>query len=487
MPKVGFTQTEWHKKLQLMADSGKLNNGKGGTPTDVNIKAMYDKILICRRHKQINSSSITTFFTHKSSVTDTDECTCGFHKTAKRKVSSSSTSTTSTSSLLVSSPRKNKKGKFIIRPGQSLSPRIPVVSTAIVPTKNQVYDIGCSLPQIPTKLSFSEVQDNPIKTITMDGFLDLFIFAPINGFCPFCKSRKIYAKRNSTHLKMVLRMYNFPFYCQRVDIDCKECKKMIISSDSRYVETLPHHTRFKMTFFHTGACTGIDYNMIRGMRNGMSAVTVQQMASGAIELLYSNLVREYVNTAEAAIASVLTNYSTYKLFPPLQKAWMAASYLIVAAFIRDFSMNRDELCRELQSYVSKLSLAVDHQKKVVNRVKKTNDELQIGKQSFVIVGDLGLIMNYVVVPDTSDHWTESAMDEVYNRHINNGIYNGPLTVFVDCGCCNGKLNTQNESTTAIEDDTVSLFYVVSLLSSIRVIVTYFWIILYFIFYIFLYI
>ena len=102
----------------------------------------------------------------------------------------------------------------------------------------------------------------------------------------------------------------------------------------------------------------------------MPVVVVGRMVEGAIKKKYSNLVREYEHKAKEAVDAHLSTYGSYKAFPFLDKAWIAASYLIVAAFIRDFSNNREELCREIQLYLASLLLAVDHQKQVVNRVKK---------------------------------------------------------------------------------------------------------------------
>ena len=363
MPNEAKGDTEWMADLKRFALSGKNKMGKGGPKynTDKKYKDLYAAILRCRRHQNVQSISL---FVQKNS-TDTNDCTCGLHVKLKEPPPPSS---------------HQYRG-------------VPI----IIPPKKKEYDIGCCLPKIPEQIPFHAVKSTPIKMITKPGYLDLFIFAPLNGFCPYCTSNTIHAKGNAKHLKCVLRLGDFPLYCQRVNIECKACKKMITSSDSQYVVTLPFQTRYQMPFFHTGRCTGIDNNMILNMRLGMSAAVVERMAEAAIGKKYSNLVRQYKHTAQEAIDADLSTYDSYKEFPPLEKAWIAACYLIVGAFVRDFSINREELSREIQSYLASLSLAVDHQKQVVKRVRKTLDELYMGNQTFVIVGDLGIIMNYVVV------------------------------------------------------------------------------------------
>ena len=204
--------------------------------------------------------NIGSFF-QKDRTVDTNECTCGQHQ------------------HVVAKQRKKE-------PPPSHA-RVPILP----PMMNEYeYDIGCRLPKIPKAISYHQVKATPIQMITSPGFLDLFVFAPMNGFCPFCKSNDIQAKQNASHLKLVLRLDDFPYYCQRVDMRCNTCRKMITSSDSRYVVTLPFRTRYQMPFFHTGACTGIDNTMIRCMRNGQPAAVVGRMAEGAIKKKYSNLV-----------------------------------------------------------------------------------------------------------------------------------------------------------------------------------------------------
>ena len=74
----------------------------------------------------------------------------------------------------------------------------------------------------------------------------------------------------------------------------------------------------------------------------------------------------------------------------------------------------------------------------MKKVKSDAASGELGGQAYTICDDLGLILNYVVVPDTGETWVHDALDEVVTRH---GI-NCPKTLFVDCNCCNGKLKSE---------------------------------------------
>lgn len=76
---------------------------------------------------------------------------------------------------------------------------------------------------------------------------------------------------------------------------------------------------------------------------------------------------------------------------------------------------------------------MDHQRKVVRSMKTGKGE--VNGQSFCVVGDGGIILSYVVVPDTRGDWTDEALQEVVDRHP---VNHRPGYVYVDRDCCNGK-------------------------------------------------
>lgn len=307
--------------------------------------------------------------------------------------------------------------------------------------------MGCYLPKIPETDDYGldYMRNNPIKFIRKEGYLDLFLFAPTNGHCPHCKSNKIVGRGVSSWLKLVLKADDFPMYCRGMDIKCVDCNSFIKSMDSRYVNTLPSKEKLQMTFLNTGQSYGIDNAMVRGMRNGQTASSISANAKAAIQLKHGILRRLYEEKAKTIINSTFYSYETFEPFPPLPESWFAASYLIITAFLRDYQILRPELYREIQTVRSSSSMSADHQRKVVKRVKKNKDqELGMGSQTYIVNGDRGVVHNYVVVPDTAGEWTHLALDEIYHRHLNeNGEYEGPRILFVDCGCCNGKLKDPN--------------------------------------------
>lgn len=65
-----------------------------------------------------------------------------------------------------------------------------------------------------------------------------------------------------------------------------------------------------------------------------------------------------------------------------------------------------------------------------------------GGQTFTICGDFGLVCGVYVVPDTSLSWASKAMEEVVDRHKSAGV-GVPHSVYMDCGCCSGRLESSH--------------------------------------------
>jgi len=109
---------------------------------------------------------------------------------------------------------------------------------------------------------------------------------------------------------------------------------------------------------------------------------------------------------------------------------------LTAMFIRDYWENKSHI---IGAILSNHSLAVDHQWKVVKRTLG-GDIVGRGGQTFTICGDFGLVCGVYVVPDTSLSWAKQAMSEVVARHKRARV-DVPPSLYMDCGCCNGKDNT----------------------------------------------
>jgi len=127
-------------------------------------------------------------------------------------------------------------------------------------------------------------------------------------------------------------------------------------------------------------------------------------------------------------------------FQPFPTEYTLKGPQLIRAFIQDYLSERIYLQREQALLVSEIALAVDHQRKVAKKILKSDNE--INGQSFIIVGDGGIILTYVIVPDTSLKWVDHAMCEIARRHA--GAL--PKLCYVDCNCCNGSLGGRTEKT-----------------------------------------
>lgn len=182
----------------------------------------------------------------------------------------------------------------------------------------------------------------------------------------------------------------------------------------------------------SGKANGVSKELITSMTLGSHAQTLENHCRANITHLYLNIKQNY----EARKASAFTIDDDN--FPEFPEDWVGKSPALLTAFIKDYFVEKPALMAELKSIVLENSLAVDHQRKVVKTAKKLPD-LCSGSQSFTVVGDLGLIHNYVVVPDTGAIWIDKCMLEIGERH---GA-NLPPTCYVDVNCCNGKRREEN--------------------------------------------
>jgi len=265
--------------------------------------------------------------------------------------------------------------------------------------------------------------------------LDLFIFGPLSGKCYKCGSAEIKAARRCSHLKFVYRIPR-PMYALGIDIICVSCGTTVKSIDGNYVKTLPPIDARRMTFFQVGKSYGIDMDMMTNLRMGDSGTSIAAAYRVNLDAhwwrakcMYDDLVSKEMRLCGAAASGVAPYYS-------IPEEWYVSSYTLIAGLIREFLLYKDELLREIQSCVSEQAFAVDHQAKVVKRVRQSDGDVR-ATQSFTICGDKGLILNYCVVPSTGIEYQHDALDEVCARHGSKC----PSVLFVDCGCCNGRPHT----------------------------------------------
>ena len=464
MPKKGKTDKEWEVTLKDFAASGKATLKTGQQPGRASKWIeKYRGIKKCPAHNVGNNQlSIPCLFTSSRSngkANSTINCSCGYHEayiTRKppppppRKQTVPTPKLTKTVPSPTKSPQKVIPGQSLVKavhkaiiPGQSLMGRAsqvvapPVVASPVPTVTKTRYSTGSKLPGHPEWKGYGVdyLRANPIKWITKESFLDLLIFAPTTGYCPHCTSKNIFA-HGASKAKFVYGKV-FPYWCLGVNIRCKDCSKMVKSIDVRYVATLPRADRMRMPFLSTGRSNGVDYYLIVQMRLGQSAKGVAQSQNCSSSLLHQSLKAKYEQHASNVVRLQHDRFDGIENFENLPDDWLVKPFTMIKAFICDYLMHRADLCLELQGNTVTLSAAMDHQRKVVKRVRRQSNELEMGQQSFVITGDLGVILNYVVVPDTGTQWTNKALNEVASR------FDGQRILFVDCGCCNGRLRNDN--------------------------------------------
>ena len=144
------------------------------------------------------------------------------------------------------------------------------------------------------------------------------------------------------------------------------------------------------------------------------------------------------------------NVAPRNAFPPFPSHFVPHRAHLTAMFVKDYWENKSHILREIRSYVSNHSLAVDHQRKVVKRTL-SGDVVGHGGQTFTICGDFGVICGVYVMPDTALSWAKKAMCEVISRHKSAGV-EVPRFLYVDCGCCNGKVGSQSTSSDVSTSD-----------------------------------
>ena len=213
-----------------------------------------------------------------------------------------------------------------------------------------------------------------------------------------------------------------------------------MSYDSAYLETLPTAIQVQCTFV-TGKGNASDIGIIRLLRSGMSVAHLERYAEAAIREQYLQLKATYLELWDkvAALGGLgKVNTAARDAFPPFPSHYVPKRPHLTAMFIKDYWQNKDGLLRELRAILSGHALAVDHQRKVVKRTIG-GGVVGSGAQTFTICGDFGVVCGVYVVPDTSLTWAKEAMAEVIQRHEVVAA-DTPTFLFVDCGCCNGKLH-----------------------------------------------
>ncbi|KAF4730048.1 hypothetical protein FOZ62_023899, partial [Perkinsus olseni] len=399
MPKDGKPDAEWRKILTDFAASKARTMPRGRAPPKTSKwYGEVQKILKC----PFGTS-------HPFKPKEVRGCECGYHPTVKDDTK-------------VSEPSK-----------ATIGGAIPVASIAGTNLERLMSkELSAAMPRKPESLTVADVRD-VIAWQIRKGFIDLYIYGPTSGSCPSCKDCSMRANAVS-RMKMVYRQ-GWPCYLIGIDLKCRSCGAHCLSFDSSYRATLAKRLQ-PFPFIVSGSAMPVCKKLILALRMGVAAKVLEEQIRATIRSEYMTRKREYESAAAAKLALKLAG--SFEPFPPFPEEYVAKSPALLQAFLVDYDRNRDDLRREQAALVSATAIAIDNQRKVVKRTKVDVTKGEAGTQSLTAVGDGGLILGYYVVPDVGRISMKLAMEELVERHGPDG----PKLLYVDTGCCNGKLSTE---------------------------------------------
>ncbi|KAF4708292.1 hypothetical protein FOZ62_003690 [Perkinsus olseni] len=395
MPKVGKPDAEWHRAMQEFAQSRAKTMPRGCAPPK---KSKWYSVMV----KIINCPFGTR---HVLRPTEIRGCECGYHQ-----------------------------------PKAAASP-VPQGSEAKCPTTL----ITTTIPKKPDSLLVGDIRGKNGFAPQAANTLRVYLYGPTIGQCTSCYARDM--RVNAVSKLKLIYTDSWPIFAQGLDLKCKKCGSHCTTFDGNYIKTLPRHMQ-NMPFVAYGAAFGVGKSLILALRLGTAAKNLEEQVRANLTRDYTACKRNYEHDAARKVElKIASGYEPYGNFP---EEFVPKSPALLQALLSDYYQHRDSLRREQRALRSTNALGIDHQAKVVGRVKKDPTGQAVGTQSFSIVGDLGLVLGYYVVPDTSGVWLEKAMTEVLDRHGETV----PPIVYVDCNCCNGKLRSTHDEPAPSPDQKV---------------------------------
>lgn len=261
------------------------------------------------------------------------------------------------------------------------------------------------------------------------------LFGPTSGKCPKCGGPVVSKCQQLSKVKIV-HTNSVPQFIQELSMKCAGCDFGFTSYNKDYVDTLLQCIKFKLSTIIDGDAYGADMSLIRMMRNGIAAASIKSTCHANLHVVYSNWMIFYEHICQKKVG--LGMKCLMVDFPLFPSEYVVKGPQLIRAFIRDYLSKQIYLLGEQAALVSEVALAMDHQWKVAQKILKRDEE--INGQSFLVVGDGGIILSYVIVPDTALKWVHNPMKELVRRH------NGKVLklYYVDCNCCNGKLGGRSE-------------------------------------------
>ena len=282
-----------HYADQLMdyAEGSPVFKARGKKPSN---KTVLDAITSIEKCQEVHQRS--SFFQRKEL-----QCTCGWHtKAAARKQSrlqqaqtaaSSSTSTTCTASPVTSGSESARS--------TSVSSTMSVASTSTATTMTTSSSDMPGPGPVPPKFDKSDFQAlhiQQLRTIeigvkTSPGLLDMIVYCPLKGRCPYCQSTLIHA--NSVGKPKLCYAVPWPKCVVGVDMKCTSCKKHFMTLDSSYISTLPSVQQVKQDFVG-GKGNATHVSLIQLLRSGSTVSQLEQYIEDCVREHYLRLKSEYL-------------------------------------------------------------------------------------------------------------------------------------------------------------------------------------------------
>ena len=134
-----------------------------------------------------------------------------------------------------------------------------------------------------------ELRQISIGMKTESGKLDLLVYCPTTGRCPYCKSSLIVA--NSVGKRKLCYSIPWPKTVVGLDMRCKKCKKHFMTHDPLYISTLSSHNQIKCDG-GKGNCTHM--SIIRLLRSGLTVAQVERYITAEVQEHYLKLKSQFV-------------------------------------------------------------------------------------------------------------------------------------------------------------------------------------------------
>ena len=409
MPKVAKSLDEWKRQLKLVA-TGKQELGRGQAPhLNTDAGRLLDKIKKCVYYRMKRHCKIE----RKLFATEGLPCTCDYHKPGTKEMDNEN---------------RNEGG----------------LEEANVPGLSQGVAIGSSngrnddahhndLPS-PVSSGFCQFQTFRSEEVAgkigwataTEGKLRTFLFAPKDGCCPECGEG--ITLRGTSKSKLCYSI-PWPYAIQGMEVRCESplCRKFCTTFQPRYIATLPWPIQARVQFLIRGHAYACDESIYIQMRES-SVATVLRSCEAVIMKEY---LRKKLTYEEKRCLGVRAAQHPFPEFP---KTFIPTRVQLVSYLLFDYDLNKIPLQRELKSHHTKHGVAIDHQAQVAKRIAG-KDVLGEGGQTLTVMGDYGLCLTVLCVPDTKMDHLDRAMLEVMERKVPAPM---PEVLYVDCGCCNGK-------------------------------------------------